>query len=593
MLRALRNIKLAPKMIGAFVIVSAACAFAGYRGYSSVTYTQWALIGGSIVGSIGLGLGLTLSITRPLSRLTAAADRLAQGDIRQTVDYQGGDEIGQLADSFRRTIASLAKTAEEMRKTHEAQVAGSFDIYSNTEQFHGIYRTLIECANSDIKIHVDNILLILTTIISYAEGDFTPVLKKLPGKQIVANEKMDLLRGNLLNLIADFERLNRAAVEGKLSTRADASKHQGDYRKIVQGVNDTLDAIIGPLNMAAHNFDRISKGDVPAKITDNYNGDFNTIKNNLNTCIDAINTLVADAGMLHRTAVEGKLSTRADAAKHHGDYRKIVEGINQTLDAILEPVHEASEVIQQIAAGDLTVRVQGNYQGENAAIKTNLNKMATDLEQSIAAIGKDVTALASASENLYGVSTQLDSSAKESAAQANVVSAAAEEVSKNVQTVATGTEEMSASIREIANNASGATRVAGQAVSLADHTNATVAKLGESSNEIGKVIKVITSIAEQTNLLALNATIEAARAGEAGKGFAVVANEVKELAKETAKATEEIRQKIDAIQSDTHGAVDGHRADQRGHQADQRYPEHDCQRGRGADGDDQRDHAAT
>jgi methyl-accepting chemotaxis protein len=134
--------------------------------------------------------------------------------------------------------------------------------------------------------------------------------------------------------------------------------------------------------------------------------------------------------------------------------------------------------------------------------------------------------------------------------------AAAEQVSKNVQTVATGTEEMSASIKEIAKNASDAARVAPTRSRSRRRHNATVAKLGESSAEIGKVIKVITSIAQQTNLLALNATIEAARAGEAGKGFAVVANEVKELAKETAKATEDISQKIEAIQTDTKGAVD-------------------------------------
>jgi methyl-accepting chemotaxis protein len=177
------------------------------------------------------------------------------------------------------------------------------------------------------------------------------------------------------------------------------------------------------------------------------------------------------------------------------------------------------------------------------------------LKHLLTQISAHADTLASSAEELTAVSTQMGANAEETSAQANVVSAASEQVSRNVQTVATGTEEMGASIREIAKNAADAAKVASQAVRVADTTNNTVSKLGESSAEIGKVIKVITSIAQQTNLLALNATIEAARAGEAGKGFAVVANEVKELAKETAKATEDISQKIEAIQGDTRGAT--------------------------------------
>ncbi len=163
--------------------------------------------------------------------------------------------------------------------------------------------------------------------------------------------------------------------------------------------------------------------------------------------------------------------------------------------------------------------------------------------------------LAVASEQMAAISQQMSTNAEETSTQANAVSAASEQVSQNIETVATAVEEMLASIREIAKNAHDAAHVATSAVHVAESTNATVGKLGESSAEIGKVIKVITSIAQQTNLLALNATIEAARAGEAGKGFAVVANEVKELAKETARATEDISQKIEAIQKDSRRAV--------------------------------------
>ncbi len=136
-------------------------------------------------------------------------------------------------------------------------------------------------------------------------------------------------------LVADAEMLSKAAIEGRLATRADVSKHQGDYRKIVQGVNDTLDAVIGPLNVAAKYVDDISKGSIPAKITDTYNGDFNVIKNNLNQCIDAVSALVSDANMLSLAALEGRLTTRADVTKHNGDYAKVVQGVNETLDSLV------------------------------------------------------------------------------------------------------------------------------------------------------------------------------------------------------------------------------------------------------------------
>ena len=177
------------------------------------------------------------------------------------------------------------------------------------------------------------------------------------------------------------------------------------------------------------------------------------------------------------------------------------------------------------------------------------------LEQDINEFLDNARGLGESSERLTRVSQEMATNAEQTSNQANLVSAAAEEVSTNLTTVATGSEQLGASIREIAQNASEAAKVATEAVEMTSATNTIVTKLGDSSSEIGEVIKVITSIAQQTNLLALNATIEAARAGEAGKGFAVVANEVKELAKETARATDDISKKIETIQTDSKGAV--------------------------------------
>ena len=224
--------------------------------------------------------------------------------------------------------------------------------------------------------------------------------------------------------------------------------------------------------------------------------------------------------------------------------RAAAQALQAKIDSLLQAVDQA-------AKGDLRQRLE--VEGDDAVSKVGgaLDVLFADLRTSIAEIARNADELSSSSTGLRASSNSMFAAAETTTQElANVVTAS-EEVNRNVQDVSTATDELSARIREIASSASEATRVAQSAVEATNVTEATMTRLGESSQKIGEVVKLINTIAQQTNLLALNATIEAARAGEAGRGFAVVANEVKELANATSKATGEISQRIDAIQGDT------------------------------------------
>ncbi|MGE0486342.1 MAG: methyl-accepting chemotaxis protein [Gammaproteobacteria bacterium] len=329
------------------------------------------------------------------------------------------------------------------------------------------------------------------------------------------------------------------AVHGHLDWRLQLDKFPpGSWQKLAGGINEMLDALVTPLDVAARYVDRISHGEIPEPITTPAKGDFAKLRDNLNRCIAALAAVIEDTELVAAAGTAGALDTRADATRHEGAFRRVIVGVNGTLDAIAVPVAATVECLTALAAGDLTVRMPANYQGSFGRLGTAINDSFAGLAETLARIETTARAVEEATRSI--------------AAGNGDLSERTERQAGHVEELVEGMDKLTGTVRANADSSRQADELArsarDEAVAGGEEINRAVVAMdgiNAASARIGDIISLIDGIAFQTNLLALNAAVEAARAGEQGRGFAVVAAEVRNLAQRSAAAAKEIKGLID------------------------------------------------
>lgn len=543
-----------------------------------------------------------------LKQLLQALAAVRDGDFTVRLDENNG--LGAIATAFNEMASVNQKFANELIRIHQGVVEeGKVNKQVVHKEFKGTWTASIDAVNEMVNSLVNPTIEIARVLHAVSKGDLSQKFElEVEGKQIKG-----LFRriGTTLNKMVDqlnafALELNRVAIEvgseGILGSQAQVAGVSGIWKDLTESVNLMANNLTNQVRNITKVATAIGVGDLSEKITVDAKGEILQLKDTLNQMVDSLNDFASEVTRVAReVGTEGILGGQAQVRGIAGIWKELTDSVNLMAHNLTDQVRNISEVTTAVAHGDLSKKITVEAKGEILALKNTVNQMTDSLHgfasevtrlttevvngklggqasvSGVSGIWQDLTdnvnlmaanltdqvqriagvaiALNNASEQLLADSQNMGAAAEETSAQAGTVASAAEQVSVNVQSVATGIDQMNASIKEIAKSAAEAATVANSAVKTAETTNETIAKLGVSSSEIGNIVKVITSIAQQTNLLALNATIEAARAGEAGKGFAVVANEVKELAKQTATATEDISKKVEAIQADTKSSV--------------------------------------
>lgn len=465
------------------------------------------------------------------------ARTFAQGFVPEGLPGDRKGALGRVFSDLDTGARDLGRLVAELNHMSAEHDKGDIDVIIPDEKFANDFAKVAAGINLMVAGHIAVKKKAMACVSQFGKGNFDAELEQFPGKKAFINDTIEQVRRNFKGLVAELNHMSAEHDRGDIDVVIPVSKFENDFATVATGINSMVGGHIAVKKKAMACVAEFGRGNFEAPL-ERFPGKKAFINETIEQVRANLNALVADASMLAKAAVEGRLETRADVTKHHGDFRAIVQGVNDTLDSVITPMKNISDAIEALGRNDMSVELSGDYRGDFLAVRNSFDRALEGINRTLYEVVEGVEQVGKASDQLNAASQSMASNSEEQASAVEEVTSSLTQTNSQVQA---NTENAKAANQLVI----GASQTANEGQAKMEQMTEAMNAISSASQNIGKIIKVIDEIAFQTNLLALNAAVEAARAGQHGRGFAVVAQEVRNLAGRSAKAARETADMIE------------------------------------------------